>query len=211
MNFFKIGKNLRSKAAFKLAAAALISLIFLAGCGKEKEVETLLTHQPGFSVTVPEGYQLDETLNTNDATTTTWFRADGLALLAIDRQALAGKRLTTLQKKGNKRYLAMVARELERDLGGRLEYFSKFRKEPTKIGGKDAMIVTFITRHEGTHYKSHILLTVQLGEPAHEVMLDFRLPVAEVKSDHTWGELLKSWAWGEAAAGHKKEAESNGH
>lgn len=209
MNFSRLGKMIRSATPSPTRCLLLILLLVFAGCGKEQEAETILSHQPGFQIAIPEGFKLDETLNANDTTTSTWFREDGLALLAIDRQPLSGKRLKTLQKIGNKRYLAAVARELERDLGGRLEHFSSFHKEPMKLGKRDATLITFLTRHEGTNYKSYILVTLQLGDSAFEVMLDFRVPLDEAPESHTWDEVLSSWSWGEAKE-KKEEASSDG-
>lgn len=179
-------------------------------------MKTILTQQPGFSIKVPETYRLDETQNPNTDATSTWFRDDGLALLAVDRQALAGSRLESLQKKGNKRYLYSVSAELERDLGARLEVFGHFESEFIKLGGQDAVVATFNTRHEGTNYKSYILVTVQLGEPAHEVMVDLRIPSSEAEGDAVWAELLKSWKWGDPTEekkpeGEKKVAKSDEH
>lgn len=176
----------------------------------------MLSLQPGFTLKIPVTYRLDETQNPNTDATSTWFRDDGLALLAVDRQALAGSRLESLQKKGNKRYLYTVSAELERDLGARLEVFGQYETEFVKLGGQDAVVATFHTRHEGTNYKSYILVTLQLGESAHEIMLDLRIPASESEGDAVWAELIKSWKWGDPAEekkaeGEKKVAKSDEH
>lgn len=197
----------------------LFLLVLVVGCAKEaEEVTTLLDHDPGFHVTIPSGFKVDEKLNPNNEVTATWFREDGQGLIAVDRQPLAGKRLKFLQEKGKKSYLAQAVRDMKRDLGNRLEVFSHFQGESLELGEVDAVLVSFVTRHEGTDYDVNVLLTLQLGEPAHEVMLEMRLPHSE--EDHTtWKTMVKSWGWGakkvekhgKEDGGEKAEKKSGSH
>lgn len=176
----------------------LAVLVLLSGCSKNDGVQTVLDTAPGFGLGVPGGFLVDQSLNPNDSSTTTWFREDGLAILAVDVQPLAGKRLKALQVGGAKRYLAGLAKDVKRDLGNQLKEFSHIQKKSMKLGKKEAVLVTFRTRHKGANYKVYLLLTVQLGDKPHEIMVDFRIPLDEVEQDRVWSELMKSWHWGEA-------------
>ena len=212
MRFFLIPEKTWPRRLSQLVVYILV-LSVLGGCSKKEEVQTVLDHGPGFSLTVPKGYHVDVQLNPNDSSTSTWFREDGLAVLAIDRQPIAGKRLKALQAHGNKRYLTSLGRDLQRDLGNRLKEFSHVERTTLKIGKKDALPFTFHTRHEGTDYKVYILVTLQLGEQAHEIMIDLRVPLDEAEQDKAWSEILESWQWGEAkAGGHGEEKKADeGH
>ena len=188
------------------------SMILLGGCSSsESKPESILDRGAQFHFEYPEQYKLDEHINPNDTVTSTWFRDDGLALIAVDRQPLAGKRLQSLQDHGKNKYLSKISKELAADLSAHLEHYSHFKRKVVKLGQEKAVELTFHSRREGADFKAHILLCVQNGEPPHEVMVELRLPLDEAESDETWAALKKSWAWGEAKGGHgeKKSQEKS--
>lgn len=182
------------------------STFMLGGCSStDSKPESIFDRGAQFQVEIPEQFKLDEQINPNDAVTSTWFREDGLALIAVDRQPLAGKRLEILQEQGKNKYLSQISKELASDLSTNLEHYSHFERKVVKLGEEKAVDLSFHTRRDGEDYKAHILLCVQNGEPPHEIMMEFRLPLDEADDDTVWSGLKKSWHWGEAKEGHGEE------
>lgn len=191
----------------KTASLLLLLTLGLAGCGKG--AKTVLEQGPGFSVAVPKGYTLDGELNPNDATTSTWFRADRRALFAIDVQPLAGERRDRLIELGKRTYLEKLSRELEVDLGTHLPVFRDFESEVSEIAGEPALEATFVTDKDGQELRGFLLVSVTSAEPPREVMLDYRLPENEAAEDKVWLEILKSVSWKEEAASPSPSASAS--
>lgn len=174
-------------------AIAALLLLSLAGCGTKNEVETVLDRQAEVSFKVPDQYQPEVALNPNNEFSTTWIRSDGLGLLALDRQPISGEKHRVLQVQGYKRYLIRSAAEFRRDLESGLEEFSDFHQETTFINDSEAVLMSFRTRHQGLEYLDQVLLLLELGNPPHEIMLDYRIPFSEAEGDQGLHEVMESW------------------
>ena len=53
--------------------------------------------------------------------------------------------------------------------------------------------MSFRTRHQGLEYLDQVLLLLELGNPPHEIMLDYRIPSSEAEGDQGLHEVMESW------------------
>lgn len=189
----KLDQNAHTYPVVKWLTFCFLVIIMLAGCSKG--TKTVLDQSEGFALDLPAGYVLDETLNPNTQNTSTWFRKDSQALLAVDIQPLAGARHEKLLQLGKRGYLEHLATELETDLSTHLKVFKDFEFHVIDLGEQPTLEATFETDHDGVPQRAYLLLGVSASEPPNEIMVDYRLPEQESKEDQVWAILLKSVRW----------------
>lgn len=187
-------------------------ILCLGGCSKSNSV---LAVNSDFHLEVPSEFSLDEELNPHGPHTSTWFREDRRALLAVDVQPLAGPRRERLLKYGKSGYLEELAQELEGDFGTHLKVFEEFRAQLREVEAEPVLEITLITDHEGRRQRSYLLLAVLGGEQPREVMVDYRIPLEETEEDKNWAIIRDSISFSagpspEPEHGQEESAEESG-
>ncbi len=177
----------------KTSLLALLLGLALAGCGSTPK--TVLDSSQGFSVSLPSGFAVDELSNPVGPTTTTWFRADQRALVAVDIVPLAGPRHSKLLELGQRGYLDHLAGELESDLKSNLKVFADFESQIVTLEDRPALEATFLTEQQGQGQRAYLLVAVSDEQTPSEIMLDYRFPAEETDKDEGWASLLGSVRW----------------